>query len=65
MNFSANTSTKYFTTITDRSLRIAFWKKDHPRYYARYDPENGRNDDNYTYFEFPCDYGYYFQRSTV
>lgn len=63
--FSANTSTKYFTTITDNSLRIAYWKLDHPRYYAKYDPDNGRNNDKFTYFEFPSEYDYYFQRSTV
>lgn len=62
---SYNTDTKYFSTITDNSVRIATWKEDFPRYYALRDDSNGRNGDDYTYIEWPCETDYFFQRMTV
>ncbi|EBS4516650.1 hypothetical protein DQT32_04475 [Salmonella enterica subsp. enterica serovar Braenderup] len=62
---SYNTDTKYFSTITDNSIRIATWKEDLPRYYALRDDSNGKNGDGYTYIEWPCETDYFFQRMTV
>lgn len=62
---SYNTDTKYFSTITKNSIRIATWKEDLPRYYALEDESNGKNGDGYTYIEWPCETDYFFQRMTV
>lgn len=63
-DISYNTDTEYFSTFTDTSIRIAHWKPDHPRYYALYDPTHGIGDMKFTFIEYPCDDGYYFQRMT-
>lgn len=62
---SFNTGTKYFSTFTDTSIRIAHWKPDYPRYYALYDPDNAKGGQSHTFIEFPCDTDYFFQRMLV
>lgn len=66
-SMSFNTSTQYLSTFdlhTD-GMRIAFWKESHPRYYALYDPTNGRNGHQHTFISFPFPEEYFFQRMTV
>ncbi|AFC21496.1 hypothetical protein GAP32_048 [Cronobacter phage vB_CsaM_GAP32] len=62
---SYNTSTKYFSTFSTNSIRIAHWKPDHPRFYALYDPENANDGYIHTFIQFPCDTDYFFQRMLV
>lgn len=60
-----NTSTQYLSTFDSTGMRIAFWKEDHPRYYALHDPENSRNGHNHTFISYPFPEEYFFQRMTV
>ncbi|QOI70981.1 hypothetical protein pEaSNUABM12_00043 [Erwinia phage pEa_SNUABM_12] len=63
---SYNTETKYFSTFTEDTIRIAHWKKDLPRFYALHDPDNSKeNGQGYTFIQYPCDTDYFFQRMTV
>lgn len=66
-SMSFNTSTQYLSTfdLNTDGLRIAFWKQDHPRYYALYDPTNARNGQKHTFISFPFPEEYFFQRMTV
>lgn len=66
-SMSFNTSTQYLSTfdLNTDGIRIAFWKESHPRYYALYDPMNGRNGQQHTFISFPFPEEYFFQRMTV
>lgn len=64
-SMSFNISTQYLSTFANNGMRIAFWKEEHPRYYALYDPTNGRNGSDYTFISYPFPEEYFFQRMTV
>ena len=66
-SMSFNTSTQYLSTfdLNTDGMRIAFWKESHPRYYALYDPTNGKNGQQHTFISFPFPEEYFFQRMTV
>lgn len=64
-SMSFNTSSQYLSTFDSNGMRIAFWKEDHPRYYALYDPSNGRDGQKHTFISYPFPEEYFFQRMTV
>jgi hypothetical protein len=66
-SISFNTSSQYLSTfdLNTDGMRIAFWKEDHPRYYALYDPTNAKNGQQHTFIAFPFPEEYFFQRMTV
>lgn len=63
---SYNSRDKYFSTITENSIRLAHWKPDYPRYYALYDRENAKDSKSpYTFMPYPFGEEQYFQLMTV
>jgi len=63
---SYNSKDKYFSTITENSIRLAHWKPDFPRYYALYDKDNSKDSKSpYTFMPYPFSEEQYFQLMTV